>query len=399
MVVTDREHHSAHDAASVPPDRLARRTAFSGLGSITAAALALPGVIASVASAQVAPLEEGVVALKVHAYEDRQPGLTRIRAISPSLYIGVPVASAWSFEATITHDDVSGATPRWHSAISSASKMGDHRTATTATVTRSFERWSIAAGGAYSSEQDYRSRAGSLELRVASEDNNRTWSFAVAHTDDDIFPTNRAVRRATRRTDEFGVGVTQNWTKSDVVQLSITHAQGRGYYNDPYKILDIRPSERDQSTVSVRWNHSMGASGDALRTSWRFYRDTFGIRAHTLDLAYAKFVNDQWTFTPSVRYHTQSAADFYYDPVYDAQIGEPFPVGNPTFSSPDHRLSAFGALTLGARADWRIDSRWSADFKLEFYEQRGAWRLGGGGSPGLAPLKATIAQIGITRRF
>ena len=39
------------------------------------------------------------------------------------------------------------------------------------------------------------------------------------------------------------------------------------------------------------------------------------------------------------------------------------------------------------------------DFKVEYYEQRGDWRVGGGGTPGLAPLRATILQLGLTRLF
>jgi hypothetical protein len=368
------------------------------VGAITAAALALPGVAGDVA-AQVAPLEESVIAIKTGYYEDRQPGLKRIRAISPSLYLAMPFASVWSFEGTVSHDDVSGASPRWHSAISGASRMADSRTAGTAELTRSFERSAIALGVAHSDEQDYRSRAVSLEARVASEDNNRTWSLAFAHTDDAIFPTNQIVRNEARRTDEIGASVTQNWTRYDVVQASISHSRGRGYFSDPYKILDRRPRERDQTTVSLRWNHFFPASGDSMRLAVRYYRDTFGVDAYTADVAYAKPLSDRLTVTPSLRYHSQSAADFYYDPVYNPRIGEPFPLGNPRFASPDHRLSAFGAITLGARVDWQINTQWSADAKLEFYEQRSSWRLGGGGSPGLAPLRATIAQIGISRKF
>jgi hypothetical protein len=54
---------------------------------------------------------------------------------------------------------------------------------------------------------------------------------------------------------------------------------------------------------------------------------------------------------------------------------------------------------VGAKLEWRIDSRWSADFKYERYEQRSNWRLGGNGSPGLARLSADILQIGFSRRF
>ena len=42
---------------------------------------------------------------------------------------------------------------------------------------------------------------------------------------------------------------------------------------------------------------------------------------------------------------------------------------------------------------------WSADLKAERYEQRSHWRVGGTGSPGLAPFSATFVQFGVSSRF
>jgi hypothetical protein len=54
---------------------------------------------------------------------------------------------------------------------------------------------------------------------------------------------------------------------------------------------------------------------------------------------------------------------------------------------------------VGLKVDWNPLPGWSTDLKLERYEQRGSWRLGGPGSPGLAPLQATFWQWGLSRRF
>jgi hypothetical protein len=67
--------------------------------------------------------------------------------------------------------------------------------------------------------------------------------------------------------------------------------------------------------------------------------------------------------------------------------------------SPDARLSAFGAATVGMRVAKAIDRSNLVDFKVEYYEQRGEWRLGGPGTGGLAPLRATIMQVGLTHLF
>ncbi|MFN3630960.1 MAG: DUF3570 domain-containing protein, partial [Casimicrobiaceae bacterium] len=195
-------------------------------------------------------------------------------------------------------------------------------------------------------------------------------------------------------------GVTQNWTARDALQVLVRHGRGRGYFSDPYKIIDQRPRTRNQSSLLVRGNHQVGPRDDVLRWSWRYYRDSFGVRAHTATLDWVVPLGSSWKVTPGLRYHTQSAASFYYDPVYHPTIGEPYPIDWPrTFASADHRLSAFGAVTASIRFDWQISSRWAMDLRIDRYEQRSAWRLGGAGSPGLSPMSALQVIAGVSARF
>jgi hypothetical protein len=100
--------------------------------------------------------------------------LKRIRVDTPSIGLRVPVAGRWSFEGVTSYDSVSGASPRWHSSISGASRMNDERTAGDVRVTRHWDRATLSVGGAYSSEHDYVSRALSLRASVSTADNNRS---------------------------------------------------------------------------------------------------------------------------------------------------------------------------------------------------------------------------------
>lgn len=368
------------------------------LGSITLAALALPGVCVTAAQADTPP-ESSVVSVKVQGYNDWQPGLDRIKVTAPALYAMAPFAGDWSIETSIVQDSISGASPRWHSSISSSSNMRDRRTAADVKLSRYFARATVGVRASTSTEDDYRSNAVALDARFSSADNNTTWMIGAGLTHDRINPVNEIVENEKKRVTDVMIGVTQAWTKNDLVQLNLSHVRGRGYFNDPYKLVDKRPRERDQTIALLRWNHFHEASQTTFRSSYRYYSDTFGIRAHTLQTEWVKPLSDRFTITPSARYYTQRAASFYFDPVYDPVIGEPFPVGRPKLSSADTRLSSFGAITLGAKLDWRIDSKWSADVKYERYEQRSSWRLGGDGSPGLATFKAQIWQLGVTRTF
>ncbi len=365
--------------------------------SLMTAALMLPGVQAHAET----PPANGNITLGYLNYKDSQSGLDRITVHSPSVAIMAPVAGVWSIGASLVSDDVSGASPRYHTAISGASHMQDHRTAGDASATRYFERGSVTVGAAYSSEHDYVSRALSLQASMESESKNTTWTVGVGHVDDRIDPVNKIVSHEKKRTSSLLLGVTQVLTANDIAQLTLTHSQGEGYFSDPYKALDNRPRSRNESTLLARWNHHLASTGGTSRLSYRYYRDSFGVRGHTLGAEYVQPLSQGWTVTPEVRLYSQSAASFYYDPFYDAKLGAPFPPGynGSGYMSADQRLSGFGAVTLGLKVSKQLDKLWSADVKAAVYQQRGSWRLFHEGSPGLDALRAQTIQIAINRQW
>jgi hypothetical protein len=365
--------------------------------SILSAALMLPGVQAHAE----APPTNGVVSLGYLDYRDSQSGLDRIRVHAPSLSIMAPVAGVWSISGSVVTDDVSGASPRYHTAVSGASRMSDERKAGDVALTRYLDRGSVTVGAAYSTEHDYVSRSLSLQGSLESENHNTTWSAGIGHSDDHIDPVNHIVTNERKRTTNFLLGVTQVLTANDVAQLTLSYNDGNGYFSDPYKTFDNRPRTRSESTLLARWNHHIDATGGTSRLSYRYYRDSFGVRGHTLGEEYVQPLSDGWSMTPEVRLYTQSAASFYYDPVYDSKLGAPFPPGyNGTgYMSADQRLSGFGALTLALKASKQIDALWSVDVKVSAYEQRGSWRLFHQGSPGLDAFRSQTLQIAINRQW
>ncbi len=365
--------------------------------SILSAALMLPGVQAHAE----APPTNGVISVGYLDYRDSQSGLDRINVHAPSLSIMAPIAGVWSVSGSLVKDDVSGASPRYHTAVSGASHMNDDRKAGDVALTRYLDRGSVTVGAAYSTEHDYVSRALSLQGSYESEDRNTTWTAGIGHSDDKIDPVNHIVTNERKRTTNLLLGVTQVLTANDVAQLTLGYDDGSGYFSDPYKSFDNRPRTRYETTLLARWNHHVAATDGTTRLTYRYYHDSFGVRGHTLGAEYVQPLSDGWTLTPEVRLYTQSAASFYYDPVYDSKLGAPFPPGyNGTgYMSADQRLSGFGAVTLGLKASKQIDKLWSVDAKVSAYQQRGSWRLFHQGSPGLDALRAQTIQIAVNRQW
>ncbi len=370
-----------------------------GWGSVIAAALAIPGI----AAAQTEPVQgQSAVGVKWLNYRDWQPGLERIRVNSPVFLLRTPINHEWSVEGTATMDSLSGATPRYHSAVSGASRMSDERRAGDVKMTRFADRssWSLAV--AASNENDFRSRAISGQARWSSEDNNRNWNLGVGITLDRIGSTDAPSLDERRRTVELAVGVTQVLSRTDLVQLTVSYAAGQGYYSDPYKRPDYRPDFRNRSSATLRWNHHLENWDTTLRSSYRIYSDSFGVRSHTASLEAVVAQGPRLQITPSIRLYTQDAASFYYNPIY-SYTGTPYPADyfatSPAYSSADQRLAAFGALALGLKFAVQFGDGWTADIKLERYQQQSSWHLIQPGSRGLAPFSASYVQWGLMRQF
>lgn len=360
--------------------------------SLLAAALSLP-----LLSAQAeAPPENGTLAFKYLDYQDSQPGANRVRVTAPEVSLMTPVGSAWSLSANHIVDSITGASPAYHT--EALTRLHDQRRATDVSVTHYTDLTTATIAASYSAEADYVSRGLSLAGTLSTEDKNTTWNAGINVLRDTIDPGNQIVSNERKRVTDLSLGWTQVLSTHDLAQLLLGVSRGHGYYSDPYKIFDQRPRTRNHETLLLRWNHHLEASGGTSRLSYRYYQDSFAIRAHTLTAEYVQPLAGGWTLTPQVRLYSQSAAEFYVE--HDSNF-DPFPT-NPPAAAPyyteEQRLAAFGARTLGLTVSKKL-GLWSVDLRAQHYEQRSNWAWSASGSRNLAPFRARILQFALTRQF
>ncbi|HWR00987.1 MAG TPA: DUF3570 domain-containing protein [Chlorobaculum sp.] len=399
-----------------------KSTVFSAL--IASAAMLLPS--ARCAYAEAAP-EQAIVGIKYLNYHDSQSGDTpqtagmskdRINVNALSFMGMVPIAGKWSINATFIEDSITGASPAYHSSgypsstpgpSTKSGASGELRHAGDLTLTRYFSRGTLSVGTSYSQESDYISRGVSLNGTLSTEDKNTTLSLGTAFNRDTIALDKPAVDPAKYQVDTGKkkvysglIGVTQVLSKNDIVQLNLTYTHGHGFYSDPYKAPDLRPDHRYMYTVMTRWNHHFEGPDGTARLSYRYYSDTFGIRAHTFDAEYVQPLSKGWVVTPLVRFHSQSAADFYV-PVGAAELADPStptpPPAGAAYYSEDQRLSAFGAFSYGLKVSKDLGRSWIADVRYEHYQQRYNWCINGHGDPGVANFNIRDIQLGFSRKF
>ena len=115
----------------------------------------------------------------------------------------------------------------------------------------------------------------------------------------------------------------------------------RVYFTDKSLQVERLPRERWKVPIGVQLNSFIG-DRLILRSYYRFYRDNFGITAHTLQLETPVKITPRFTLSPLARFYTQKGAR-YFRPFMAHELGE-------TYFTSDYDLSSFNSYKAGLGA-------------------------------------------------
>jgi hypothetical protein len=177
----------------------------------------------------------------------------------------------------------------------------------------------------------------------------------------------------------YRVGVSQILTKSLITSFNYEVITDEGFLNNPYRsyryvsptdsrlfILEqeIYPRTRTSNAAALNARYFLPYRA-ALYGGYRYFTDTWGIRADTFELGYLHPFKQQWTFEARVRYYQQDHADFYSD-LFDR-------ANQQNFLARDKELSTFNSIAfrLGAsyefaQTGWRFVKKGSLNL---FYDR------------------------------
>jgi hypothetical protein len=382
----------------------ATRKGEGALAALMQAALSLPILVVP---AKAAAAEVGEVGIATLAYKER--GL--IKVTEPILWGRVSFAEVWEVQASGAVDIVSGASPELVSNVSgrpvqtvTAASVDDRRTTGDVKVTRRLGDASFSISRALSNEEDYRSRAFGLEARLDLDARATTLVAGYGKSNDRVGSSIDPLLHERRDTREYLAGVTRVISPVALVQSVVTATRGRGWYNDPYKstltfypgenlpafVPDTRPDHRDTLAWLTRYRRHFPGLDGTLQADYRYYRDDWGIRAHTLELAWQQSFAERWALRPAVRYYTQAGADFY-SPVV--------PRPQPALQSSDQRLSAFGSLSPSLRAILRLDKGLAIEATVGYIHSSASLQAGGSGNAAFETLRAYYGLVSVTWPF
>ena len=368
------------------------------------AALALP-IVAVPAKAGAA--EVGEIGFSVLGYREAHH---LIKITEPIVWATVPFADTWEIRASAAIDIVTGASPSIVTnaggatvqAITGAS-ISDRRTTGDVKLTKRIGEYSVSLSRTFSREEDYLSHAWGAEARADLGNRNTTLIAGFGRSNDRVRSADDPLLDERRDVREYLLGLTQVLSPRAIAQTTLTWSRGRGWYSDPYKTTvtfypdadvpalstDLRPHERNVLAWLARYRLHFPQHRATLQADYRYFRDDWGIRAHTLELAWSQDNGERWSLRPALRYYTQSAADFYATTV---------PRPAPVLLSSDQRLAAFGGLSPSLRATWRANA-FTVEATAGYYRNTRSLRFGGGASPEFQTLTSAYVLFSIAREF
>lgn len=368
--------------------------ASRSLRALASAALAIPGLaLSSPAQAQTMP-DGATVRLQYSGYRDYQEGReNRMRIQAPMVSVETPISDRDVLEASYTFDALSGASPVYLSTLSGASGRGieDRRRAGDFKFTHQFERCSVGAGMRASDEDDYFSRGAVVDAKTWTPDKNTTFALGFSYDSDDISSSNQPDFGDRKRSQSYFFGVTQVLNPNSIVQSNLGYTNSRGYQADPYKNFDNRPRSRGGWSWLSRYNLYFPEWESSLHADYRFFVDTWGIKSHMLEVAWYQPLGSKWLVRPSIRYYSQSSAQFF-DDRYP-------PDDTAAFYSADQRMGDFGSLGAGLKLIRDLGRGFSADIAFEAFVQKSAFKIGGKSEAEVEDFYAGFFSVGLAKKF
>jgi hypothetical protein len=330
----------------------------------------------------------------------------------------LPWTQSWDFGTELVIESMSGATP-WYSVpdaagtpiqVMSGATVEDARRDVNLSLNHYRENSRIGLGTGYSSEKDYSAFNFSCNGETHFNEKNTTLSGGLGLSLDEIEPvetelfTTRPDHEEKRSLTLFG-GLGQLLNRRSLVQSSLTYTFGSGYLSDPYKqvfiqggtfLADSRPDARHSLAWLTRYRRHVEELEGTLSLDFQYYLDTWDISSYTVDLAWHHSYSESLSLFGSVRWYSQSEADFYVPYFNSAPAQSEY--------SSDYRLSAFGAVGFGIGGEYRFRTRWTGRYewhvKLSWENYRSSPDLAHGGSgqsPGL--VNWSVLSLGIAARF
>lgn len=302
----------------------------------------LGGVLAA-SGARAVDLPEDRAEAMYHSYNSG--GVT---ASGPALLVRKSVADRVSLSASYYVDAVSNASI---DVVTTASPYKERRTEYGFTADYAYRDSKVTLGTTSSREPDY--TADSLSLDVTQEvfGGMSTVSLGFTRGSDKVLKHGSPEFSDYAKHWQYRVGVTQILTPRWVMSANVEALSDDGFLGSPYRVARVfgavvperDPRTRSARAVKFRLIGDLG-SRDAVHADYRYFWDTWDIKAHTTEFGYSRYFREAWLGDAFLRFYSQRHALFYSD---NAQT-------ETTYVSRNRQLSTFSSIGLGAKVAYTV---------------------------------------------
>jgi hypothetical protein len=307
----------------------------------------LGGVLAA-AGADAADLPEDRADTMFHLYDGG--GVT---ALGPAVLIRKSLFDRVSLTGSYFVDMVSNASI---DVVTTASPYHETRTESSLGLDYAYHDALISLSGSHSKEPDYSADGVNVDVTQDVFGGMTTVSVGYSRGWDTVGKHGSPGFSATANHWQYRLGVTQVLTPRWLMSLNLESVSDDGYLQSPYRVARVFGAavpERDPTTRTgraalVRAVGDIG-SRSSVRAQYRYFWDTWGIGAHTVELGYSRYFGDRWLLDGHARYYRQDHALFYSDNF----------TTNMTYMSRNRQLSTFWDAGPGLKATYSAGRLWS----------------------------------------
>ena len=360
-----------------------------------------------------------------YRYEDYVEDNDRIHIRTHAVYAEQALNAKAVVKGNFVYDGISGATPTGAAAAPGTDRLPvqnfqDIRRAGSVELDLTAGRFITRPQISYSEESDYRSIGLSLNESIEFNQKNTILNLGVSRNFDQVTGFWLANKTLWKDKDTWDglLGVTQLLGPKTYLTANFSVGFADGYLTDPYKgvhfrydfpvdgynadpsaaVGERRPDQRIKQVGYLGITHFVSALNGSVDANYRLHHDDWGIWANTAAVQWNQKVGEKLVISPLLRYHVQSAADFYA-PVFNGTLVDPngvnaalqsdgsllfegdagYPGTGSVFSVPawpnyysaDYRLSQMETWTVGVGIHWQVHEHVSVDLAYKRYLMNG----------------------------
>lgn len=303
-------------------------------------------------SVQAAVLPEDRADLLYHSYDGGGAEIS-----GPSLLVRKKFNENVSASFNNYIDNVSSASI---DVVTTASPYTENREENSLSVDYLHEKTLMSLGFTQSTENDFDAATLSMNISQDMFGDLTTVSMGYAQGDNTVGRNNDLNFSEDMISRSYRLSLSQVMSKQLIMAFALETITDEGFLNNPYRSVryvdpsvprgysyqsEVYPNTRTSNAVALRARYYLPHRA-ALHGGYRFFSDTWGINANTLELGYTFPYEDDWIVELSYRFYDQSNADFYSDlfPYTNAQ----------NFLARDKEMSSFNSHTLGVGASYEF---------------------------------------------